>query len=159
MWYLIKDTLAWCNWAKGWLTNFRKSIIAVHRTVHPAAKSFDLALGGEKNLFMHTSGKFSTRALGTASPTRGTGHTHLISRFLFFHLSSGFFARRCNHLCLPLSIHHLPIADVIRAAPFWSSLCAIYHSRSRRSRRPEERRLETQKAAVFSLDFLLHIAK
>jgi len=71
----------------------------------------------ERKIYSYTRRRnFLLVHLRTASPTRRTGHTHLISRFLFFHLFfSGFFARRCNHLCLPLSIHHLPIPDVIRA--------------------------------------------
>jgi len=89
----------------------------VHRTVRALWLKALTLHSAERKIYSCTrQGSFlRTRALGTASPTRGTGHTHLISRFLFFHLSSGFFARRCNHLCLPLSIHHFPISDVIRA--------------------------------------------
>lgn len=93
-----------------WPINFGRSIIAVHRTVRPAAKSFDLALGEEKNLFMHMSGKFSyvaSHVRNSLAHTRDGSHPFNFAVSLFFHLSfSGFFARRCNHLCLPLSIHH-----------------------------------------------------
>lgn len=102
----------------------------------------------------HTPGKFSALFAFTREQLRphGTGHTHLISRFLFFHLaSSGFFGpvvRGCNHLCLPLAIHHPP--DPPDAIPpstsldLWSSLCAIYPSRSRRPHRLDIQ-LETQR--------------
>jgi len=144
----------------------------VHRTVRALwLKALTLHSAKRKIYSCTRQGSFlRTRALGTASPTRGTGHTHLISRFLFFHLSSsGFFARRCNHLCLPLSIHHLPISDVIRAllpsgphyAPFiLRALVASSAEREREREREGERRLETRKEqSLFSSDFLLNIVK
>lgn len=137
----------------------------VHRTVRLATLKALTLHSQRREKFIHAyirQGGFLytyslARARSSLAHTRGTGHTHLISRFLFFHLpSSSFFgARRCNHVCLPLSIHHPPILDVILFACSSLLLLIMHHLSFALSSRGTTRDAERNSYVVIPIPILL----